>query len=292
MSSSDGAAESQVEVVATGLDHPEGPALRDDGSLAFVETRRSQVSVWSRRGGVGLLADTGGSPNACAVGLDGVYLTQSGGGFGGWQPRVEAPPSIQCIHADGSVRIVVSEVAGRTLRAPNDLCFADDGYLYFTDPGRDFFAPENGVVFGIAAGAEPVVIDVGDTFPNGVVALGKGAIAWVESYTRRIMHRGANGDITRVATLPAGHVPDGFAVATDGTYVVASMGSGGLDVVAADGTYLDFLATGQRPLNCAFVDGGIVVACDPDPNLEPQELGCLLHVAVSLSGAVIYRGKA
>ena len=54
----------KAQVVAEGLVWPEGPGILSDGRVAFVETYRSQVSVWSPEQGVQLLAYTGGGPNA------------------------------------------------------------------------------------------------------------------------------------------------------------------------------------------------------------------------------------
>ncbi|WP_187365305.1 SMP-30/gluconolactonase/LRE family protein [Cellulosimicrobium cellulans] len=279
-----------MDVLLEGLDHPEGPAELDDGSVVLVETRRSRLTVWREGTGAAVLADTGGSPNACAVGHDGVYLTQAGGGFGGWEPERPATPAIQRVAPDGVVHTVVTEVAGHALRAPNDLCFGSDGRLYFTDPGRRFDDPERGYVFAVGGGLPAVAIDVGPTFPNGIVALADGAVAWVESATRRIVHRMPDGTTTRVATLPAGHVPDGFAATADGGFVVSTMGSGGLDLVAADGRHLGFVRTGWRPLNCAFAGGSLVVACDPDPVREPPDAGRLLRVRTDLSPGRMFRG--
>ena len=69
-----------VERLAEGLVSPEGPAVLDDGSVAFVETNASRISIWSPDGDVRVLADTGGGPNACCVGSDGaLYVAQNRG---------------------------------------------------------------------------------------------------------------------------------------------------------------------------------------------------------------------
>ncbi|MCL2465494.1 MAG: SMP-30/gluconolactonase/LRE family protein, partial [Micrococcales bacterium] len=210
-----------------------------------------------------------------------------------WEPNEPATPSIQRITPDRTASTVVSTVAGQALRAPNDLAFGSDGRLWFTDPGTRFDDPEPGWVVGLAPDGSTIVVDVGPTFPNGVVALDDGAIAWVESVSRRVMRRDTENTTTHLVTLPPGHVPDGFAVAADGTYVIASIGSGGLDVVAADGTYLDFVEIGGCPLNCAFTNGAcaggrLVVACDPDR--EPRDAGRLVAVTVPLVAGPLFRG--
>lgn len=125
-----------AEIVAEGLVWPEGPTVLEDGSVAFVETYRSQVSIWTPGKGVRRHARTGGGPNAVCAGSDGcLYVTQNGGVVGGWRADDVLPGQIQRISPDGKVETFATEVAGHTLRMPNDLAFAPDGRLVFTDPG-------------------------------------------------------------------------------------------------------------------------------------------------------------
>lgn len=284
----------KLHVLAEGLAHPEGPALLDDGSIVFVETRRSRVSRWRLGTPVATLCDIGGTPNACATGRGGVYVAQSGGGFGGWEPERPANPSIQHVSWSGEVRTVVTEIAGRPLLAPNDLCFGPDGLLYFTDPGRySLTEPEDGYVYGLGPDGAARLLNVGPVFPNGIVALDDGAVVWVETYTRRVMRWEPDGRISHLATLPQGHPPDGLAVASDGSLYIASIGSCGIDVVAPDGGYLRFLEIGSRPLNCLFWGQGLLVTCDATPEEEQNagtvEIGRLVFVELDVRGAPLYR---
>jgi gluconolactonase len=50
----------EAELVATGLGWPEGPTLQSDGSIVFVESYRSQLTVY-RDGTLSQLASTAGS---------------------------------------------------------------------------------------------------------------------------------------------------------------------------------------------------------------------------------------
>jgi gluconolactonase len=225
------------------------------------------------------------------VGTDGVYFTQLGRGFGGWEPEDQGPASIGFTSWAGEHYIIATAVGGRPLNAPNDLAFDTGGWLWFTDPGE--FQPDDpdeGWLHALGPHGQSRSLAVGPTFPNGVVGLADGTIAWVESYTRRLMRLTPEGQPVELATLPPGHTPDGLAVAADGAFWIATIGSGGLDRVGPDGA-LDFLLTGTAPLNCAFLGQHLVVTCDPDPgDTAPGEHGRLLLVDLGVGGATVFRG--
>ena len=60
------------ELLAEGLGWAEGPTVLPDGRICFVESYRSQVSVWERGRGVSRYAYTAGGPNSCVLGDDGI----------------------------------------------------------------------------------------------------------------------------------------------------------------------------------------------------------------------------
>jgi gluconolactonase len=67
------------ELLAEGLGWAEGPTVLPDGRVCFVETYRSQVSVWEHGRRVSRYAYTAGA-QLCVLGADGVmYVCQNGG---------------------------------------------------------------------------------------------------------------------------------------------------------------------------------------------------------------------
>src|SRR5206468_10674550 len=68
------------DVLAEGLQFPEGPIAMPDGSVILVEIARGTLSrVWD--GTVEVVCDLGGGPNGAAFGPDGaVYVANNGGG--------------------------------------------------------------------------------------------------------------------------------------------------------------------------------------------------------------------
>jgi gluconolactonase len=274
--------------LARGLAWPEGPSVLPDGRVVFVETYRSRLT-WCdpRTGETGVYADTGGGPNATCLGADGaLYVTQNGGVVGPWRAEQMRPPSIQRVEADGRVEVVATEAGGRPLHAPNDLAFGADGRLYFTDPGNyDAEArPDPGYICALAPdGSGEVLEELEPVYPNGLAVDADGAVVWVESYTREVRRRRGDGTVELLATLGEGHIPDGLKVAANGDLYVTTVTSGGIDVVARDGTVAGFVAVGSVPTNCVFAGSTLYVTDGGVPGEGGATYGGVLW-AVELDG--------
>jgi gluconolactonase len=69
--------------------------------------------------------------------------------------------------------------------------------------------------------------------------------------------------------------------------------SGGVDIVARDGTPVDFLETGGVPLNCVFHDGDLLITDFGDiteiTDSAPM-VGRLWRVEVGVEGMPLFRG--
>jgi gluconolactonase len=286
-----------IETLAGGLGHPEGPDILPDGRIVMVETYTSRIVAWSRERGIHDYALCGGGPNACMLGSDGaLYITQNGGTVGAWRADVMTAPSIQKAWPDGSVEIVVTEVAGIPLQAPNDLTFGPDGRLYFTDPA-DYLPddPKPGRVFALAPdGSGELLAELPAAYPNGIVAEADGSIVFVESYGRGVYRIPPGGRSEMIHQLPEGHTPDGLKVDAQGTLWIATFMSGGVDIVAPDGTALDFLETGGVPLNCVFHAGDLIITDFGDVTevtaAAPMD-GRLWRVSLGVEGMPLFRGS-
>jgi gluconolactonase len=248
------------EIVASGLQFPEGPVWRD-GEVVFTEIVGGVVSRWTAGGGVERVAATGGGPNGAAVGPDGaLYVTQNGG-----MGEDRGTAGIQRIGPDGDVAMVLTSVAGLPLDRPNDLAFGPDGRLWFTDPRGDADPARNdlpGRLFAVDldTGKGDLVLELEPVFPNGIAFLADGSLVWTESFSRRVMHLGAGGPEVLIE-LPERHAPDGLCVGADGRLYVASTYAHCVSVVE-DGEIVDRLMCGDGMVtNCCF-GGRVLFATD------------------------------
>ena len=132
----------RFEIVAEGLAFPEGPVVMQDGSVIVVELAAGRITrCWN--GKTETVSQIGGGPNGAAIGPDGaLYVCNSGGldlarfcnatgpGAEGRLERVDL--------STGKVERVFETCGGVAFSAPNDLVFAADGELWFTDLGKRY----------------------------------------------------------------------------------------------------------------------------------------------------------
>ena len=136
-----------LELVAEGLQFPEGPVAMADGSIILTEIKAGVLSRITPDGKRTVFAEVGGGPNGAAVGPDNaIYVTNNGSSFewldqGGLTIPGPTPAShkggyIQRVDlATGAITTVYDACDGRRLIGPNDLVFDRTGGMWFTDHG-------------------------------------------------------------------------------------------------------------------------------------------------------------
>jgi gluconolactonase len=288
----------QVEVITDGLGWPEGPTALPDGRIVLVESYRSQLTAIDQEGKAERFAYVAGAPNSCVLGSDGLlYVCQNGGTTGPWRAAEMTIPSIQRVAEGGKPEILLTEVAGIALNGPNDLVFAADGRLIFTDPGTYNPAdPDPSYIFAVEPDGKASVLVGFDepTFPNGVAVEADGSIAWGESYTGRVGRRRPDGRIEDLGRLPgANPIPDGLKVGADGRLYVTDIVAGGIHILKPDGTPEGFFECGKATTNCVFAgetlwvtNAGVLAT-----GTEASFGGTLCRLHVPGGGGPIYFGQ-
>ncbi|MEP9386962.1 SMP-30/gluconolactonase/LRE family protein [Mesorhizobium sp. KR9-304] len=287
-----------VETVATGLGWPEGPTVLPDGRIVLVESYRSQLTAIDAKGKANRFAYVAGAPNSCVLGSDGaLYVCQNGGTTGPWRASEMTTPSIQRVVEGGKAEIILTEVDGIKLNGPNDLVFAADGRLIFTDPGTyNPKAPDPSYIFALLpdGSAKVVVHFKTPTFPNGLGVEADGSIVWAESYTGRVCRQRPDGRRDDLGKLPGDNpIPDGMKVGADGRLYVTDIFAGGIHVLNPDGTPDGFIRCGKATTNCVFdgetlwITNAGVLADGSDPSFD----GTLCRTRIPRGGRPTYHGR-
>lgn len=264
----------EPEVVAEDTGLGEGPVWCPDGTLVVTSVDRGVLyRIDVQTGSKELVADTAGSPNAAQLAADGGFIvTQAGGhdlspyapgaadrppGAPVFYTEPGAPrfvePGLQRVLPDGSVSYLVD----RGFRAPNDLCVAADGTVYFTDPpvlnpptNRDLL---QGRVWAYRPDGSLEVVASDFYYCNGI-ALGVDGVPIVveRSGLQRVHLDGTKEWVVESMGEGAG---DGFCLDTDGRIYAPFNPQRGVKVIE-DGREVDFLPVPGGPpgvvTNCCF----------------------------------------
>lgn len=265
----------ELAEVASGLRFPEGPIALDDGSVLVVEIAGGALTRVLPDGNTELVADCGGGPNGAAIGPAGAaYVCNNGAyfhyqetdgvvvphaGAAGWQKG-----SIQRVDlATGAVDRLYAECDGNQLLAPNDIVFDRHGGFWFTDHGVHTGDESAAVVYARADGSAIRGVVHGLDAPNGVGLSPDGSTLYVaETYRARLLAWDvtAPGEVASpaeprvLADLGGTALFDSLAVDSTGAVCIGTLLTGGITVVAPDGT-VEFLPTGD-PLTTNICFGG------------------------------------
>jgi gluconolactonase len=278
---------SEFRVLASGLEYPEGPVYRPDGSVLVVEIRKGTLTRVAPDGTTATVATLGGGPNGAAVGPDGAIYVCNNGGMN-WiqlpgtpatlpllipttQPASYVTGSIQRVTGSTSTTLY-SQCNGNRLCSPDDLVFDAKGGFWFTDWGKQRATDRDitAVYYAQADGSKivqaipPQGYPVNRSAPNGIALSPKDSRLYVaETYARWILYweLKSEGVIAPSSRL-------------DGSYLLTAKipYQGTLDSIAVDEAGNVYAATmlprGQDPK----VAGGITVISPEGEILEFIEL--------------------
>jgi gluconolactonase len=267
------------QLVASGLQFPEGPIIMADGSVVLVEIQRRTLSRVTPNGKRETIAELGGGPNGAAIGPDGcVYVCNNGGMSFVKRPDGSTAPhgvpddyktgSIQRVNlSTGKVEVVYDRCDGINLRGPNDIVFDAHGGFWFTDLGkvRDDKIDQGALYYGRADGSKIVRAPVPLITPNGVGLSPDGKVVWVsETYTSRVWgyeisspgQIAVQSDIWTpgrvLGPLPGYQLLDSLAVEAGGKVCVATIVNGGITAFDPNGAIEHFPSPDPLTTNICF----------------------------------------
>jgi gluconolactonase len=259
-------ADARLERVAGGFEFTEGPVWTSDRALLFsspntnviyrldpdagrVEVFRSKsgyagvdIGRYVQPGSNGLTFDPAGRLTICQHGNRRVIR----------------------VNPHGDVAVLADAYAGRRLNSPNDLVFASDGTLYFTDPPFGLPAayedPARELTFsGVFRVRDGEVTLVSDALagPNGIALSPDERFLYVGDWdlTHKVVMRydlasGRSEVLCDLTDASGEDAIDGIKVDRDGHLYVC--GPGGIWVLAPDGERLGRLVLPEDPHNLAW----------------------------------------
>ena len=262
-----------IEILAEGFDWSEGPVWVEElGAVLFSDVPNNTIYQWDEKKGLQVFRNPSGFtnivPNSKEQGSNGLTLDANN-------------KLIICMHGDRRIArlddwnkndftTVVGEFEGKLFNSPNDLVYARNGDLYFTDPPYGFKngdkdslkqIPFNGVYKLSQAGKLSLLVKDLER-PNGIALSNDESILYVTN-----SHAGnpgimaydlkadgvSNGrlffDGKALSKKDKGSF-DGLKIHPSGT--IFTTGPGGVLVINDKGTHLGTIRTEVRSANCAF----------------------------------------
>jgi gluconolactonase len=202
----------------------EGPAFDRAGRLYVTDIPFGRIFRIEQNGGWELVTEYDGWPNGMKVHQDGrIFITCYKRGLLLLDPE------------SGTVTPFLETAGSEGFRGVNDLTFAANGDLYFTDQGQTGLQDPTGRVYRLRPSGELTCLIDTVPSPNGIVIDGTMTNLYVAVTRAQQVWRiplGASGLVSKVGVFSQLHGgmggPDGIALDTDGCLIVAHTGFGSI----------------------------------------------------------------
>ena len=228
----------------------EGPSFDREGAFWCVDIQNGRIFKVGRDGVFHKVAEYDGWPNGLKFHLDGrIFIADYKHGIMLLDP------------VNGKVTSFLVEANGARFKGVNDLFFASNGDLYFTDQGLTGLHDPSGRLFRLSARGTLTCLLDNIPSPNGLVmnreetqiylAVTRGNCVWRVPFTR-------DGGIAKVGLFiqlsGGGGGPDGLALDEEGGLLIAHVGMGSVWTFNAMGEPVHRIKScmGTHTTNIAF----------------------------------------
>ena len=256
----------------------EGPSFDRAGNLLCVDVQAGRVYRVSPRGEWDIVVEYDGVPNGLKLHRDGrAFIADRKNGLMVLQPDT------------GKIETLLSgPSAGQRFLGLNDLHFAANGDLYFTDQGRSGLQDPNGCVYRLSATGSLDCIIGNAPSPNGLVLNKRETALYVAVTRANAIWRIELDDPARrtglfVQLFAAG--PDGVALDDDGNVVVAHPTVGAIWLFSRIGEPLYYIKSSAREMTTNVAFGG------PDNKtlyITESRSGSILTAQLPVAGKRMY----
>jgi len=228
----------------------EGPAFDRDGNLYMVDIPYGRILRMSPRGEFDVAAEYDGWPNGLAIHRDGrIFIADYRHGIMVLDPK------------SGRVEPFLAHCFSESFKGVNDLTFAKNGDLYFTDQGQTGVHDPSGRVYRYTTDGRLECLIGNGPSPNGLVLDPDDKVLYVAMTRANCMWHcplKPGGGVAKVgvfAQLPGIHGPDGLAMDEAGNLSAAHARPGIVWVFSSIGEPLyrvQAKTKGSRMTNIAY----------------------------------------
>tara|TARA_B100000073_G_scaffold253217_1_gene213274 strand:+ start:949 stop:1965 length:1017 start_codon:yes stop_codon:yes gene_type:complete len=271
--------DSRIELLADSLFLSEGPLwIESLNSLLFTQVASNKVFKWNENDGLSVYLDPSGytgivpaEPDGL-VGSNGMVLNSNGDLILAQHGDRRVAKLIDWDNETPEFETLAGRYNDKLFNSPNDLVYADNGDLYFTDPPYGFGLeklltselkeqPVNGV-YKLTKTGEVVLLVEDILLPNGIAISNDNKTLYVNSSDveypiitkfditeNGLENRDIFFDGTELIKSSEGWF-DGLKVHSSGN--IFSTGPGGVLILTPEGKHLATIGTTSNALNCAF----------------------------------------
>jgi gluconolactonase len=258
----------------------EGPSFDRDGNLYVVDIPWGRIFKVSPSGAFDVVAEYDGEPNGLKIHKDGrIFIADYKNGI------------MQLDPATGAVTPHCDRYRVEGLKGANDLTFAGNGDMYFTDQGLTGLHDPSGRVFRLRPDGHMDQLVSNGPSPNGIVLDPSETWLYVAMTRANAVWRMPllpDGGTTKVGAfvhLMGGSGPDGLAMDSEGNLVVCHAGGGSVWIFSPIGEPLYRIKScaGNFPTNIAY--GG------PENRtvfITESDTGTILRAELPVAGRTMY----